>query len=251
MALVGNMFAKDAGGTNYNLSLDQFSLDILKGTYDAVEQATTTGMTVGIMDRNFFQEADWNVWASKGMGHLFPGNIQFSDFEKHRDPELAKQLFSSRGAEISLRMGQEFAGFGPSLIDGIGSRPADFTYENGFRTIEGNRFITVYDDTTGSIEAFWDKNIYLSQEEWPSMLSQKQFGSLANIQQINNTPRSKNHFDYMAGNAIREYLQAGNKHIQTFNPNIEAGNNYLDALRRSVASQDAGVLLKKGGKFNW
>ncbi len=245
MALVGNMFAKYAAGEKYNISLDQFSLDILDGAFKAVEKATHEGKTVGELDRNFFQEADFQVWYDKGMGHLFPGNIQFVDAEQHSNPELAKILANSPGAVTSLNMGKEFVSLN-SYIEGLGTRPADFAGKPEYEIIGGedDRFISVINKSTGSLEVFWDNDIETSVEEWPF---QQQFPtwnkmpeSLRNpvgifdIPQIDNVPRADNEEDLARGNAIREYLQAGNRHIPAFVSGADGDNKYLKEIREEV-----------------
>nr|CAA6814394.1 MAG: Unknown protein [uncultured Thiotrichaceae bacterium] len=103
MALVGNMLAKDANPEKYKLSLDQFSLDILQGTHDLARQFV--GESVYNLDRNRLQDADHAVWASKGMGEHFPGNVQFVDYEWHNDPKLAKEIYNSQGTINSFTNG--------------------------------------------------------------------------------------------------------------------------------------------------
>lgn len=242
-ALIGNMLSKNMAGDLYNLSLDQFSLDILQGTFDAVEKETLAGKTVGSMDRNFFQDADHAVWASKGMGDYFPGNIQFVDYKNHRDPEAAKKIYETIGTINAAQLGQEFMTLF-SDIQGLGSRPADYSDKDGYRTIEGERFITVIDISTGSIEVFWDKNLPVNAEEWPSDIPMDLYSDdlktfppyfpVLNIigellsgkpivpTQIENRPR--NGWNLEKGNLVRAYVQAGNKHIADYDESLSYKN---------------------------
>ncbi|WP_422136764.1 hypothetical protein [Endozoicomonas sp. ALD040] len=77
-ALEGNYGAKVSDPENYNLSLDQFTVDIEKGLVSAIRADIESGNS-GRITQNQIQNADQAVWASKGMYSLFPGNYQTHD----------------------------------------------------------------------------------------------------------------------------------------------------------------------------
>ncbi|WP_250656910.1 hypothetical protein [Alkalimarinus coralli] len=76
MAVTGNYLAKLADSEHYQLTLDQFSMDIVVATLEAVIN-DIVGDGTGIINETDMKEADHGVWDSKLMGSLFPGNIQF------------------------------------------------------------------------------------------------------------------------------------------------------------------------------
>jgi hypothetical protein len=242
LALVGNMLAKDMGGESYNVSLDQFSLEILVGTKDVATEYV--GRQVSLLTDNVLQDADQAVWASKGMGHLFPGNIQFADYLRHADPEKAKSIFYSQGSINSLQMGTEFT-MPFSDVAGIGNRPADFAGRPGYSIVDdGGRFISVVNDRAGSVELFWDKNIWLNPAEDPTPFHTA-MGKIVGreFKQIENEPRHSDWDSYMTGNAVRQYLQADNLYIHKFNSNYTFENygnvnSYLTDLRAEIRDED-------------
>ncbi|XPF95837.1 hypothetical protein ACM9HF_07450 [Colwellia sp. RE-S-Sl-9] len=76
-AAAGNYLAKSTDPVNYTLTLDEFSNDIVLGTFAAiVNDFNDPNGNGGILNEEQMQTADYEVWRRKGMGNLFPGNIQ-------------------------------------------------------------------------------------------------------------------------------------------------------------------------------
>lgn len=105
MAMVGNYLAKLADQKNYELTLDKFSTDIIAGTLAEIandfDQAAKG--EDGILSQLQMQISDYETWKAKGLGDLFPGNMQFAMSPEgwlfHRD-----QIFTE-GTANSLWMG--------------------------------------------------------------------------------------------------------------------------------------------------
>jgi hypothetical protein len=165
-ALTGNWMAKQDGGDRYVTQLDEFSVEIAQATIDAVRKDLEQGGT-GRLSDDQFQTADREVWKSKGMAELFPGNVQFMDFWNHEgegvEAFFSPSTLSMIGAGLrALVPNTGFLGLNedPRNVSSlVGKRPAEFAGDPNY-TIHGgenDRFITVVDNRTGFIEAFWDK----------------------------------------------------------------------------------------------
>lgn len=78
--LIGNTAARLEAGSRYNLTLDQFSKDIIERMLDAIEYELLTGRD-GLLSAQELHFLDYSVWRQHGMGELFPGNAQrWDDF---------------------------------------------------------------------------------------------------------------------------------------------------------------------------
>jgi hypothetical protein len=105
--------------------------------------------------------------------------------------------------------------------------------------ISGERFISVIDESTGSIEVFWDKKLTVNPMEWPS----KDFPmwGIFEPSQIDNVKRDG--WDLRAGNVVREYVQAGNKNIPNYDPkksflNFGSKHDDLVHIRTNIQQHD-------------
>ncbi len=84
LALVGNYMAKIDDEQHYGLTLDDFSTQIAKETFDNIKDEVEKGNS-GYLTETRMANIDRAVWISHDMGDLFPGNLQFllneSDWE--------------------------------------------------------------------------------------------------------------------------------------------------------------------------
>jgi hypothetical protein len=166
-ALTGNSLAQQCGGDRYSTPLDDFSVEIAQATLDAVRKDLEAGGS-GRLSDDQFQSTDRDVWRRKSMPELFPGNVQFLDFWNHGEGDRMEAFFSTStlnmiGAGLRAMIpNTSFMGLnedGRNLNSLVGKRPAEFEGDPNY-TIHGgdkDRFITVVDNRTGFIEAFWDK----------------------------------------------------------------------------------------------
>lgn len=171
-ALIGNAWAKQEAGGRYNITLDQFSKDIAQGTINAIRADIRRGGSGHLTDAQF-QEADRGVWKSKGMGNLFPGNIQFMNFifGDHAVNEGVNAVVS-RGSWNAIGIGARHMvpidGYMAKLVgssrDGrdvaslVGKRPSEFANNPRYKTSKASsgRFILVIDQQTGYVEVIFD-----------------------------------------------------------------------------------------------
>lgn len=206
-ALTGNSLAQRDGGERYNTQLDDFSVEIAQATLDAVRQDLEAGGT-GRLSDDQFQSADREVWKNKGMPELFPGNVQFMDFWNHEGDHgeafFSHSTLSMMGAGLRAMVpNTSFLGLnedGRNLNSLVGKRPAEFAGDPDF-TIHGgdkDRFLTVVDNRTGFIEAFWDRR--------PRIV-----GGWLPLRQIANEPISKESPEYRQRKKLYETLGA-NRH---------------------------------------
>lgn len=163
-ALQGNHLAQQEGGSRYNLDLDQFSKEIAQATLDAIRADLDRGGT-GRLSDDQFQSADRKVWTDKGMPELFPGNVQFFDLWDHPEDRGA---FFSRSSWNMVGVGARWMFPDPvrfglkedhrSISYRVGKRPAEFVGNPDYTLYGGekDRFVTVIDNRTGFVEAFWD-----------------------------------------------------------------------------------------------
>ena len=165
-ALTGNNMAREDGGSRYNTQLDEFSVEIAQATIDAVRMDVENGGT-GRLSNDQFQTVDRGVWAGKGMAELFPGNIQFFDFWNHPKGDRMAAMFAKSNVNLmisalrSLIPNTALFGLNHDLRNvshHIGKRPAEFSDHPDYVIHGGDedRFITVIDNRTGFVEAFWD-----------------------------------------------------------------------------------------------
>lgn len=172
-ALAGNNAAKDSAGSRYNLDLDKFSSDIAQSTIDGIRKDLKKGGTGRLTDSQF-KSLDRGVWKDKSMGELFPGNVQFTDVWNHRPGDRGSALFSQATLNM-MAVGMKalvpdlsssvasLAMVGPQdgsqVARQVGKRPSEFRDNPDFTVHESkqSRFITVIDNKTGHVEAFWDK----------------------------------------------------------------------------------------------
>jgi hypothetical protein len=178
-AITGNSMAREDGGSRYNTQLDEFSVEIAQATIDAIRQDLEAGGT-GRLSNDQFQAADRQVWADKGMAELFPGNIQFLDFWNHKKGDRLAAIFARSNLNLlsaalrSLVPNTSFLGLNHDLRNVshyIGKRPAEYAGDPNY-TIhggEGDRFITVLDNRTGFVEAFWDNQPYCGPLPMPQL----------------------------------------------------------------------------------
>lgn len=164
-AMTGNGLAKEAAGPRYNLCLEQFSHDIAAATLAGVRRELEAGRTGRLSDSDL-QQIDRDVWASKGMAELFPGNVQFLDFWNHQPGERLDAIFSAgtwnvvgAAARALTPNTAPFNRDGRNVSNLVGKRPAEFAGRPEFE-LHGDgssRFLTVTHRDTGKVEAFWDK----------------------------------------------------------------------------------------------
>lgn len=202
-ALTGNALAKQSGGARYNLQLDQFSTEIAQATIDAIRKDLAAGGT-GRLNEDQFQSADRGVWAKKGMPELFPGNVQFLDFWDHQEGDRADALFTpsvwnmAKAALRSLVPNTSLFGLnqdGRNVANLVGKRPAEYEGNPNY-TIHGgadDRFITVIDNRTGFVEAFWDNHPHVGPIPMP---------------QLDNRPIDPESTEYRQRQQFYEYLGA-------------------------------------------
>ncbi len=206
-ALTGNSLAQQNGGERYTTPLDQFSVDIAQATIDVIRRDLDNGGS-GRLSDDQFQSADRQVWKDKGMPELFPGNVQFMDFWNHDDDHqtafFSASTLSMVGAGVrALVPNTSFLGLnedGRNLNSLAGKRPAEFADDPNF-TIHGgdkDRFLTVVDNRTGFIEAFWDKRPRIA-------------GGLVPLRQLPNKALAKDSPEYAQRKVLYESLGA-NRH---------------------------------------
>ena len=142
MALEGNFRAKIANPDDYTPTLDQFSHDIDQAVVTLARQTAEAGEpenfnTLAIM------ETDSLVWQRNGMTEHFPGNAQFIGIAGY------EHLAESTGSEVAILSQDEIK---------LGRRPAEFANDpqNTTTTSQDGRFITVVNNDTNRIEAFFD-----------------------------------------------------------------------------------------------
>lgn len=75
-ALYGNFLAKAANPDVYNITLDQFSFDIVKAIEQGVMSNVDDGFG-GVLDYDRILNIDHAVWDSKHLGKFFPGNMLY------------------------------------------------------------------------------------------------------------------------------------------------------------------------------
>lgn len=126
-ALQGNFLAKTRDQEDYNLKLDTFSEDIIKGTIAAIEKEITPAPVTGAIKDGFLtaneiQLADQGVWVIKGLADFFPGNFQLSldPFDDGTELATSKWVDGFLVAQASLNdegawLGKRFAEF--SAVD--------------------------------------------------------------------------------------------------------------------------------------
>jgi hypothetical protein len=206
-ALTGNHLAMQGGGERYTTKLDEFSVEIAQATLDAVRKDLENGGT-GRLSDDQFQTADRQVWKDKSMPELFPGNVQFMDFWNHEGDHgeafFSTSTLSMIGAGLRAMVpNTSFLGLnqdGRNLNSLVGKRPAEFANDPNY-TIKGgddDRFITVVDNKTGFIEAFWDKRPRIT-------------GGLVPLRQLPNKAIEKDSPEYRQRKKLYEELGA-NRH---------------------------------------
>ena len=160
LAMSGNYLAKITDQENYNLTLDEFSADIIAGTLNSIlsDLANPLSGADGILTALQMQESDFGTWASKGMGLLFPGNIQFATspekWSEYRD------IILSSGAENAWALGWMGLNLYPDrgyTPEQLGNRFDDYQgtqYEKidlqGHPESDG-RYLRVIDKQTGNL----------------------------------------------------------------------------------------------------
>jgi len=144
MALEGNFRAKIANPDDYKLTLDKFSHDIDQAVVTLARQTAEASEpenfnTLAIM------ETDSRVWTKNGMTRDFPGNAQFIGIDGY------EHLAESVGSEVAILSQDEIE---------LGRRPAEFANIPQYTTTtsQDGRFITVVNNDTNRIEAFFDNN---------------------------------------------------------------------------------------------
>lgn len=178
-ALSGNALAKAQGGDRYNTELDKFSTAIAQATIDAIRTDVAAGGTGRLTDDQL-QSVDRAVWTARGMPELFPGNVQFLDFWDHEVGDRANALFTPavwsavKAAFRSLVPNTSMFGLnkdGRNVANLVGKRPAEYEGNPNF-TIHGDaasRFITVIDNRSGLVEAFWDNHPHVGLIPMPQL----------------------------------------------------------------------------------
>lgn len=199
--------AQRDGGDRYTTKLDDFSVEIAQATIDAIRKDLDKGGTGRLTDDGF-QSADRKVWADKAMPELFPGNVQFMDFWNHEGDHgeafFSHSTLSMIGAGARAMVpNTSFLGLnqdGRNLNSLVGKRPAEFENDPNY-TIHGgdkDRFLTVVDNKTGFVEAFWDKHPRIA-------------GGWIPMRQLPNKPLDKNSPEYQQRKKLYEDLGA-NRH---------------------------------------
>ncbi len=183
-ALAGNSAAQDsAGPQRYNIPLDQFSTDIVQATIDGIHKDLEEGGTGRLTDAQF-RAIDRKVWKDKGMGELFPGNVQFIDFWQQEAGDRGTAFFSKGTANM---MGVAMRNAVPDVsVFGVrpkgraverlvGKRPAEFADDPNYAIFGGidDRFVTVLDKRTGFVEAFYDRKPNMAGIPMPQLPNKK------------------------------------------------------------------------------
>ncbi|QNM95070.1 tandem-95 repeat protein [Chitinimonas koreensis] len=169
-AILGNSMAKaDAMTDMYDVNLDQFSADIDSGNIRAMRADIRNGGT-GRLTVDQLAAVDRGVWAMKGLGQEFPGNMLFgpqnpvpgsgpygADSDQFWD-KLAALV--SNGNLNSTLIGAHL------FYMEVGIRPSEYrpggTYYNAdpakrYKIEEGDRFIIVTNPANSSVVSVFDK----------------------------------------------------------------------------------------------
>ena len=139
-AVEGNFLAKLEDPDKYVITLDEFSKEIVQATINLYKSSYEKNETVTPLQ---IMETDRGVWKSYGLEDYFPGNLQLAMTTGD------SSLFNTPGARNGAQ----------SFLEGdkFGKVPAEYVGNSNYTIVDGTRFETVYNNSSGNIEAFYDK----------------------------------------------------------------------------------------------
>lgn len=243
LAMSGNYLAKLSDQENYQLTLDKFSADIIAGTLSAIisDMATPTSGADGVLTKTQMQIADHSTWASKGLGELFPGNLQFA---MSLDGWLAyRDIIYTTGAFNAAKLGvmslDLFSGV-EYTPEELGNRFDEFDGERyekidltGHPSSDG-RFLRVIDKQTGHLVFLQDT---IPPEPFNQLISIEISGlPIAKIpspvgitweEEDYRSALAPTSQAYIARNALKLYLQSDQPSGTAFTPNQVPPNVYF------------------------
>ena len=188
-ALLGNHHAQQHGGDKYDVTLDEFSWEIADRFLEAMEKDITQFDGSSVFSSDQIQLLDYSVWHEKGIGDLFPGNIQLLDeliVNTPTDQGMLNEFFDGKlntedlaGAYLtslpeigpfSHQAGSSLSDFGFTPDAGFGNGQFFLDLDEGDIVRENTDFILIGDNhgetlvveskTTGNIVAvFHEKNL--------------------------------------------------------------------------------------------
>jgi hypothetical protein len=193
-ALGGNYRAKLVNPRSYNVALDVFSREIAASMLNVVRTHVANGNNGMASIDALRTDGDRKVWADKGMGEDFPGNILFGQVWNHRLCQ-SYQIGISRGSLHGVLAG---------LYDASnGKRPSEFASSTIYRTVASSRFVTVIDTRDNKIEVFWDKK-----------------AGLGPTSQIKDVALTRRDLAWHVRTGLWEFLQANQDEEQQMDPRL-------------------------------
>jgi Ca2+-binding RTX toxin-like protein len=132
-AILGNFYAKNNAGSNsngksrYDVPLDVFSVQIIKRLLDATQLSLNRGGN-GILTIDEIRALDYSVWNDKGIGHLFPGNLQGRDIKGIPKDSVVYNYLTKEQIQENIWTGSDLLDHdSPAFIIGVGAS----AYANG------------------------------------------------------------------------------------------------------------------------
>lgn len=145
-AILGNMYARtntgfdQIGNPLYNITLDQFSYEILSRQLTAISQDLQRGGS-GVLSGAEMRALDYSVWNDKGMGDYFPGLVQMIGDDYSKIPSNSIIFHHGDGTGFLNRNDLEFnqqkyntvavlGGFIYSHANQMANKPSDFGFSD-------------------------------------------------------------------------------------------------------------------------
>ena len=165
-AALGNAFAQEEGGANYDVTLDEFSLEIATRLFDAID-AAVTAQENSILNVSEIRTLDYSVWDDKGIGDLFPGQAQRFEGDDHNNipaDSVVHQFLSSDDFAVSpaaLINGYAMASLVLYHADEMGAKFSDYGFSDNITPQDVPQGGVLSSDGNYKLEWQSDKGAYV------------------------------------------------------------------------------------------
>ena len=152
---LGNLFAQQQAGSQYPVSLSEFSSQIvLRGLDAALQERMRNSSSYrnlndrdGVLTKAELLLLDYSVWNDKGIGHLFPGNFDlyfgYDQISSIPQNSIVWQYVNQSdipSKSETLKSAIAVAGSVMSWADSMGLKPSDFGFSNESPRVDGREY---------------------------------------------------------------------------------------------------------------
>gem|GEM_PF-3357972 len=164
-AALGNAYAQENGGVDYDVTLDTFSRQIGERFLEGIESSIASGQS-GVFNASEIRTLDYSVWRDKGMGDLFPGQADRylnNDADNIPSNSVVRDIVPEIDLEVSLTAQLTSLDIGALALwnaGDVGKRFSDYGFNDAISVTDIPSGGKLSDDGKYIIDWDSDKEVY-------------------------------------------------------------------------------------------